>query len=60
MMGLTTWVTGDMINTSETSDTGKTGDGDNEVDDGRYLAHGGEEGQRGILAEKMDRRDTLI
>ena len=49
-----------MINTSETSDTGKTGDGDNEVDDGRYLAHGGEEGQRGILAEKMDRRDTLI
>ena len=30
-MGLTTGVTGDMINTSDTSDTGKTSDWDDRV-----------------------------
>ena len=58
-MGLTTGVTGDMINTSDTSDTGKTGDR-NDEGDGRYLVHGGEEGQRGNLAEKIDKKDRLI
>ena len=57
-----TQVTGDMIytsDTSDTSDTGKMGDWDDEGDE-RYFVHGGEEGQKGFLAEKIGRRDTFI